>query len=314
MEIPVYLFTGFLEGGKTRLIQGSMEDPNFNAGENTLLLVCEEGIEEYNTDAFPSQNIVVRVIENESDMTTEMFKELGSNAKIDRVVIEYNGMWMLDAFYKALPDNWIVYQEIVVADSTTFENYNANMRTLVADKLQSCDTVIFNRVNVNTDKEALHKTVRGLSTKANIVYEYTDGHIENDDIEDPLPFDVNADVIEIADRDYAIWYRDLVENREKYEGKTVKFKGIIAKDPRSKQNKTSVIGRHIMTCCVNDIAYQGFVFKSPDEKLFNTRDWAIITGKIKSENHPLYNGNGPVIYASSVVPAEKPAEEVATYY
>lgn len=51
-EIPVYLFTGFLEAGKTKFIQETFEDPRFNNGENTLLLVCEEGIEEYDPSRF----------------------------------------------------------------------------------------------------------------------------------------------------------------------------------------------------------------------------------------------------------------------
>ena len=45
-QIPVYLFTGFLEGGKTRIIQESMEDKRFNSGEKTLMIQCEDGIEE----------------------------------------------------------------------------------------------------------------------------------------------------------------------------------------------------------------------------------------------------------------------------
>ena len=46
MKLPVYLFTGFLEGGKTTIIQESLNDQNFNSGEKTLILLCEEGIEE----------------------------------------------------------------------------------------------------------------------------------------------------------------------------------------------------------------------------------------------------------------------------
>ena len=47
-EIPVYLFVGFLESGKTKFIQETFEDPNFDSGDKTLLLICEEGEEEYN--------------------------------------------------------------------------------------------------------------------------------------------------------------------------------------------------------------------------------------------------------------------------
>ena len=45
--IPVYVFTGFLESGKTKFIQEILADPNFTENEVTALLLCEEGIEEY---------------------------------------------------------------------------------------------------------------------------------------------------------------------------------------------------------------------------------------------------------------------------
>ena len=45
-QIPMYVFTGFLESGKTKFIQETLEDPRFNSGEKTLLLVLEEGEEE----------------------------------------------------------------------------------------------------------------------------------------------------------------------------------------------------------------------------------------------------------------------------
>ena len=35
-DMPVYLFTGFLEAGKSKFIKGTLEDPRFNAGERTL--------------------------------------------------------------------------------------------------------------------------------------------------------------------------------------------------------------------------------------------------------------------------------------
>ena len=55
MELPVYLFTGFLESGKTKFIQETLEDSRFNAGERTLLLVCEEGVEEYEPTSSPAK-------------------------------------------------------------------------------------------------------------------------------------------------------------------------------------------------------------------------------------------------------------------
>ena len=116
------------------------------------------------------------------------------------------------------------------ADAKTFFTYNQNMRSLMVDKLMSCEMIVLNRTPDNIDKEEVHKIVRGISRRATITYDYPDGHVEYDDIEDPLPFDINAPVIEIADEDYAVWYRDMSEETEKYDGKVVKFKGIVARD------------------------------------------------------------------------------------
>ena len=133
-----------------------------------------------------------------------------------RVIVEYNGMWQLNSLFRALPENWLVYQEIFTADSTTIVNYNANMRALVVDKLQSCEVIVFNRYNDSIDKNELHKVVRGSSRKAAIGYEYEDGTFEQDTIEAPLPYDLGADVVMIADDDYAVFYRDLSEEMDKY--------------------------------------------------------------------------------------------------
>ena len=187
-EIPVYLFTGFLEAGKTKFIQETFEDPRFNNGENTLLLVCEEGIEEYDPSRFKGDmgSFHAVNIDSPEELTADHLSKLQDKYDIDRVVVEYNGMWMLDNLYAALPEGWIVYQEILFAEAGTFLNYNANMRSLVYDKLKSCELVVFNRADEkNLDKQAFHKIVRAVSRKTNIAYEYKNGEVEYDDIEDP---------------------------------------------------------------------------------------------------------------------------------
>jgi uncharacterized repeat protein (TIGR03943 family) len=234
-------------------------------------------------------------------------------AGADIVIVEYNGMWMLDSLYNALPESWSVYQEVLVCDSSTAEVYNANMRSLMVDKLSSCEMVVFNRTTESTDKVALHKIVRGISRKANICYEDTNGEIEFDQMEDPLPYDIDAPVIEIKDEDFAIFYRDLTEDFTKYIGKCVRFKGIVALDP-SLDKGSYAVGRHVMTCCADDIAYRGMVAKGMGTLKLNTRDWVILEGKIKEEYSKLYRGKGPVITVSKIEMAEKPIQEVATFY
>lgn len=311
-EVPVYLFLGFLESGKTKFIQETFEDERFDSGERTLLLVCEEGEEEYTPSRFVVQNYVIETIDEEK-LNVEYLTKIAKTHKVERVVVEYNGMWELTKFFDAMPDGWMIAQVMTFFQSDTFLSYNKNMRQLVYDKLPYADMVVFNRFQDNISKEELHKIVRAASRRPGIVYEYSDGRAEMDEIVDPLPFDVNAKVIEIEDKDYAFFYRDLMEDMEKYRGKIVSFKGMVATDKRIPKN-TIVVGRHIMTCCEADIAYSGMVVKHASTLPLKTRDWVNITARIDIEYHKIYEQEGPVLKASKLDYCEPPEEELATFF
>lgn len=312
-ETPVYLFLGFLESGKTKFIQETLEDERFDGGEKTLLLVTEEGIEEYDLERFKVKNVSVELIEDKSDLTEENLTNLQLRHEADRILVEYNGIWLLEDFYAAMPEGWLLAQVMTFFDSNTFLNYNANMRQLVFDKIQAAEMVVFNRCKESTEKTELHKVVRGVSRRSDIVYEHVDGRAEYDQIEDPLPFDVNAPVVEIADRDYAFFYRDLSENMQSYIGKTVKFKGLVAVDKRLAENNI-VIGRHIMTCCEADIQYSGLACVLKESMPLKTRDWLEITAKIEFLEHTIYKGKGPVLTAIEARKCDPPEEQLATFY
>ena len=311
-EIPVYLFTGFLDSGKTTFIQGTLEDPAFNNGEKTLMLLCEEGEVELNPMKFPFNNVEIVVLEEEEELDEGFLAGLEARHDIDRVIVEFNGMWTLDSFYGAMPANWVVYQEMCLVDARTFLTYNANMRNLVYDKLKSVGTVVFRNFTREMDKMDYHKIVRAASRQAEIIYEYGENDIEFDNIEDPLPFDVEADVIVIEDRDYALWYRDITEDEPKYFGKTVEFTG------RSLlggglQDDEFVIGRHIMTCCVDDIEFGGLVAKYPDSQSLEHGGWVHMVAEIRNEYNAMYSSEGPVFHVISVEKVEPLKEEVATF-
>lgn len=312
MEIPVFLFTGFLESGKTTFIHDTLADPRFNEGERTLVILCEEGEIELDISAYPHKNVFIETVTKEEFCKGNLNLLIKKHNAV-RVMLEYNGMWELSYLYENLPEKWVLYQQVNFADANNILTYNANMRNIVVDKLQNCDMTVFNRCDEGADTMAFHKLVRALNRRCDIIYESSDGKIMLDEIEDPLPFDINADVIEIEDKDYAIWYANLLEKTDDYIGKTVKFKGIAAKD-KSLDDKTFVIGRHIMTCCEEDIAYRGLICVSPRSVDVKNRDWKIVTAKIEFAHHKVYNGKGPVLKLLSIENAKKPEEEVATFY
>ncbi len=313
-ETPVYMFLGFLESGKTKFIQETLEDPRFNSGEKTLLLVTEEGVEEYETYKFcNAENVQLVILDNKEQLTEEYLTQLQLEHAFDRVVVEYNGMWTMEEFFQAMPEGWMINQIMTFFDSNTFLTYNANMRQLVFDKIQNTQLAVFNRFDDTMDKMAFHKIVRGISRRCDIVYEKVDGKAEFDDIEDPLPFDIHAPVIEIEDRDYAFFYRDLTENLEAYIGKTVKFKGIVATDKRLPE-KNIVIGRHIMTCCEADIEYSGVACELAEDMGLQTRDWLELTAKIEFKKHYVYKGKGPVLVAIKAEKCQPLEDALATFY
>lgn len=312
-QIPVYAFTGFLDSGKTKFIQETLEDPRFNAGERTLVLIFEEGEEEYDLSTYPKKNVYLEVLDQQT-VTTEELKALQKKYKAERVVAELNGMQQVGDLYMRFPDSWAIAQEVMFADATTFMTYNANMRNLVMDKLMGAQMVVFNRMAPGQDVMPFHKLARAANRRIDILYDYTDGTTKFDEIEDPLPFDINAPVIEIKDEDYALWYRDVSEEPQKYDGKTVHFKGQVAMLRRDK-NGMFVPGRFVMTCCVEDIQFCGIPCRYAGAGSLESRSWVWVTAKIGAEKHPLYKGDvGPVLTAISVETGAEPADpDVATF-
>ena len=311
-EIPVYAFTGFLDSGKTKFIQETLEDERFNAGERTLLLVFEEGEEEFDFSTYPHQNVFLEVLDQET-VTEKDLKALVKKHRPERIVAELNGMQLVGDLYARFPEDWVIAQEVMFADSATFLAYNANMRNLVMDKLTGAQMVVFNRLQKDADIMPFHKIARAASRRIDIMYEFTDGSTKFDDIEDPLPFDINAPVIEVGDDDYALWFRDVTEEPAKYQGKTVRFKAQVAMLRRDK-NGMFAPGRFVMTCCVDDIQFCGLPCRYAAAKELQSRAWVMVEATIAAEKHRLYHGDmGPVLTAISVTPAAPAVEDVCTF-
>ncbi len=216
--------------------------------------------------------------------------------------------------YDCSPDNWIVVQESGFAEAGTYEVFNANMRNLVFDKLQTCDVIVFNRCSDQTDTDALHKIVRQANRRCNIFYEYPDGRSIMDEKVDPLPFDINAPVVKIEDRDYAYFYSDLMENLEKYDGKTVEFKELFPQGGKPLPDSVFVAGRMLMNCCAADTQFAGMACYRGKVEKPRQGSWFTLRGKIRLQRNRLFSGKTPVIDVVSAEPAIEPEEPVATFY
>lgn len=311
-EIPVYMFMGFLESGKTTFANETLIERGFTEGEPTLLLVCEEGIEEYDDAYLKSKNIFVEYLEEEN-LNTEYLLDLQDKYKPTRVMIEYNGTWKMEKLFGIrVPKGWTVVQVITFVDATTFDVYINNMKAMMMEQLSTADMIIFNRCDENTKKAEYRRSIKAFNRRAQVIFENKDGLAEVDDGEVFLPYDIDKPVIALEDDDFGIFYIDACDNPDKYVGKKIVFKAMVHKPKEYKINEF-VPGRFAMTCCAEDIAFIGFKCYFDAAKHLRDRQWVTVTGTIDKEFYPEFEGDGPVIRASKVEPA-KPAEEELVYF
>lgn len=313
-EIPVYFFTGFMDSGKTTLIQETLFENGFAEDDDRILIIaCEDGDIEYDTEKLKTINASVAMVESEADFNTEHLQEIADEYRPDVVFIEYNGTWGVgDVYEMELPRNWVIVQSLATVDATTFEMYMANMRPMMMEQFFRAEVVIINRCDDDTPKSKFRGNIKAVNRPAQIVYERADGTI--DDREEELPFDINADVIEISDADYALWFMDCMENPKKYDGKTVHFLGLVY-NPKDGKLKRGVIvpGRFAMTCCIEDITFLGMMCKTGMENTPEHRSWIDLTARIKVEFAKEYKGRGPILYPIELKPAEKPEDELVYF-
>ena len=312
-EIPVYIATGFLEAGKTRFFLDILADREFMDGQKTLLIVCEEGEESIDIMRLDSNKFVVRKIDDEDSVTSQLLAKMDKEVRPDRVIIESNGMWDTDELLDALPQHWEIAEVITPIDSTTFEMYLGNMKMMMTNQYRYSDLVVFNRCSDKYDRAMFKRMVRAVNRRAQVLYETPDGQVE-DNVPEELPYDIGADVIEVKDEDYGIFYIDIFDNLANYIGKTIKFKakGIHPKDV-AKEN-LFVVARPAMTCCAEDIALVGFPCEYDGSSGIKEGSWIEVTATIRTIMNRQTNEPSPVMVAQQVTPASKPDDEIAYFY
>ncbi len=310
-EIPIYLFTGFMDSGKTTLVKETLFENGFADEGKSLIICCEEGEEEYDPAELEKKHIQLVTVEKEEDLTAEFLQSVNLQYLPDQIFLEYNGTWKMSTILETpLPKGWVIVQELATVDATTFELYLNNMRTMIMEQLFHADVVIFNRCDDSTDKGKFRRNVKALNRKAQLVYERKDGSL--DEREEELPFDISGDELEITDADYAIWYMDCLENPKRYEGKTVHFLALVYNPERLKKG-VFVPGRFAMTCCVEDVTFIGFKCKYAKEEEIPHRSWVDITAEVRVEFAKEYKGKGPVLYPVEIHPAEAPEDELVYF-
>ena len=306
--MPLFLINGFLEAGKTQFLQFTMEQDYFQTEGKTLLIVCEEGDTEYDQTLLKQTRTAIVYIDSLADLTPEKLEELELLYNPERVLMEWNGMWNQDDL--RLPPDWTIYQQVTIIDGSTFDLYLKNMKPLLGAMVRNSELIICNRCDGIEDLEGYRRTLKAMNNRCEIVFEDEEGEIEEVSEAD-LPYDMTADIIEIAPEDYGIWYIDTMDKPDRYRGKVVEFTAMVLKSPNFPKNYF-VPGRMAMTCCEADMTFLGYICKAREARKLETKEWVRVRARIEYEEWPDYQGTGPVLYAETVEPAE-PINEIVQF-
>ena len=307
---PVYIINGFLDAGKTDFFRYTIAQPYFRTKGKTLLIVCEEGENDYEKNLLKSTNTVVEYIEEEENFNPEALVKLDAKHNPERILVEYNGMWNFKNM--RLPIMWNLEQQITVIDASSFELYFSNMKSLLAEQIRNSDLILFNRCDSLIDKlPAYKRNVKAINQKADIIFEDRNGEVDVT-LDEDLPFDLNQDPIELNNYGYGMFYLDALDHVERYEGKNVKFKGMVLIPPEFPDNRF-VPGRMAMTCCAQDMQFLGFACEYDKTKELKEKDWVEVTARVEKQYVPEYKGEGPVLVAIKVEPATEPENPVIDF-
>ena len=307
-RMPLFLINGFLEAGKTAVIKFTLQQDYFQSEGKTLLIVCEEGEEEYEEEFLRETKTAAVYIDEISKLTPEYLEELELLYNPERVLMEWNGMWNPEGL--KLPADWDLYQQITIVDGSSFDLYLNNMKPLVGSMVRNTEMLIMNRCDGIEDLDSYRRTLKGMNPQVQIVFEDSEGEI-SEISEADLPYDVNADIIEVSPEAYGIWYIDMLDKPERYRGKTVEFTAMVLKTPDFPKNYF-VPGRMAMTCCEADMTFLGFMCKARNARLLETKEWVKVRARVEYEYSPEYEGEGPMLYAEYVEKAE-PIKEIVQF-
>ena len=300
-RLPIFVINGFLEAGKTQFMKFTMQQEYFQTEGNTLLIVCEEGEEEYDKELLESTHTTVKYIDDISDFTKEKMIEFTKEVDPERILIEWNGLWEQDK--TQIPDIWYVNQMITIYDTSTLDLYikNKDLKAYMGKMLKDSELVICNRAD-DIDEEILstyHLQIKAMAPNAEIIFEGEEGEITGD-FSINLPYNLEDSKLVIKPEEYGIFYVDAMDRTEKYDGKEVEFVAQVVR-PDGIGDDILIPGRRAMTCCEADIQFLGFVCHYKGAKNFKNKDWVKVKGKIKYEMSPQYRAKGPVIYANDIL-------------
>ena len=307
--VPVFICTGFLDSGKTTLVQGTLMKQDWIEDGLTLLLVCEEGEVEYSKEFLKENNMAMVQVEEFSQFTLPFFKNCERMYRPTQVVIEYNGMWNLaELLQLRFPRNWAVEGIYSTVNGETLDMYLKNMRNLLMEQLTKSELVVVNRCSENLNRANFRRAVKIQNPMGNLLFEDVNGNLIPPSADD-LPYDVKGSEIVVGDDDFGAFYVDVMEHPEYYEHKNVIFKAQVIR-PKGMPDNMFVPVRQIMTCCADDVGIYGHPCRMKDNGPIENKAWKKIKARVEYPDIPGVDELQPVLYLIDMENAVPPQNEI----
>ena len=252
-RIKTYLVHGFLDAGKTTYIQEQVFGGFFHKRGTTLILVFEEGEEEYDIEKLNEYRTEVLVYDGTGDISSFCTEALEC-FRPDRVYVEMNVM--TEDLRDRLPPVLDVVFSVSLIDGNTLPLYFSNMRQLFQNMIQDSHMAIFNRCREKGSLAPYAVPFRIMNRNCDFLWQSEMGYSEKA-FGRMLPYDSDAPLLHISEEDYPVFHLDAHENPRNYAGKTVVFDAQI-KTVSDPAEGTLYLGRSVMTCCLLDIQFLGF--------------------------------------------------------
>lgn len=305
---PVFMFTGFVESGKTTMIQRWLTQDFFRQQEKVVVIACEDGFTEYENLA---DNVVLYMVENKEDFNAGFLAGIEKKDAPTAILLENNCMVSVDEVLDVeWPENWDLVQISAIIDASVFEQQMKNMRSIMTEQFRYATVAVFNRCDENTKKLQLRASVKAVNPEASLMFIRKDGTADEE--LDELPFDIEAPVINIDDIDFGLWFVDVFENYQRYNRKTVRFKGIAAR-PQGYPKNSFLVGRYAMTCCADDMAYLKLLCVDKKDVRITEGEWVTVTAEVQICQPAGMEEPSPVFYLKNLEKAQAPETELVYF-
>ncbi len=295
-QMPVFVCDGFLDSGKTTFILDTIANDGFKEQGHTLILACEDGEIEYDEAFLKDNNTSIEYINDISEMNSSNLDKIAKKHKPKRILIEFNGMW--DFSNVVLPEYFAIGQFVTFVDYNTFSSYFVNMKQMMVNMFKLSDVVVFINCKNKEELQNYQTSLRLINNNASyfVFDEKGNGEIA---FEEALPYDYEADVIDVKKEDFGRFYVDTFDHKERYNGKTISLTCMAFKSDRLPKGQF-VCGRLAMTCCAQDIQLFGHLALSDLGVDIKDKDWIHIVFKMEYRYSKEYDEEEAVLHPISI--------------